>query len=219
MSRNESAQREDCSEQCDVPVKGHGNRHTDHERREHKAQEKGPLEPAENSRNLLEEAGFVDFLGSSTPGHVDAEHVAEQCLTHVQRDTSQEDKEDWDPLEVLEEGFEETGLAYAVSEHCERDVAHGGKDDDDGEIYLEGIEIVVVEHAVEPADQEEIQHREYPSRAEGVVSTHIGHDGELGGERNAGNEEFAEELGEGSTTRPFEERVKDEFAASICISR
>ena len=78
--------------------------------------------------------------------------MADNRLGDVQADPAQEDRQHGDPGEVLEEGAEEGFLFRAVAKDAEREIAEGAEDEDDGEVDFEAVDVVVVEMAVEPAD-------------------------------------------------------------------
>lgn len=81
-----------------------------------------PLEALPDLWDLGEEVGVVLLLGCGSPAHVDGEHVRENGEEDVERDTTEEDHEEGHPLEVLEEGTDQTGLTDTVAHDGEADV-------------------------------------------------------------------------------------------------
>lgn len=83
-----------------------------------------------------EEVGELGLLRCGTPSHVDLEHVSENSLTDVKRETTQEDGEEECPLEVFVDGVQQTSLTNTVSHDSEGNVSETVEDDDDGEPNL-----------------------------------------------------------------------------------
>ena len=143
--------------------------------------------------------------------------MGEQRLGDVKGEAAEEDGEHEDPLDVFEQGAEEGFLADSVAHDCQGDVAEAIEDNDDREPDLPGVDVVLVEVSVEPADGEVIHRGHDPGSADGVVGTNVGDDGDLGGEADVGEEETAEERGEGTLIDPSAHRVEEELVASICV--
>jgi hypothetical protein len=206
------------SEDSNLPVLRHGEGKSKHHADHGEAEGEGELEALDDVANGLEEGDVIDFLGCCAPLHVDAEHVAQQSLRNVQRHTTEEDCDERDPLEVCPETLEEAHLTDAVAQHSQREVSESCEHNDDGEVDLERINVVVVQRAVEEADDEVVQHRENPSRAQGVISSNVGQNRQLGGQRNVGHDESAKQLREGALEYPVLEGVEDEFVATVSVS-
>lgn len=75
----------------------------------------------------------------------------------------------------------------------------------------------MVHEAVEPADGEVVEQRQDPSRRDGVVGAHVGHDGDLTGQRHRGAHKVSEERGEGALEDPIFEGMEDELAAAVGV--
>ena len=140
---------------------------------------KRELEPLDDARNLLEECDIFRFLGRGAPRHVDAEHVREDGLRDVHGDATEEDRQERDPGEVLQEGGEERFLADAVTKDGESDVSERGEDADDGEEDAEAVDVVVVEVAIEPADDQVVHKSEDPSATDSIICANIRANGEF----------------------------------------
>ena len=121
---------------------------SDHEGHEHVH----PLEALPDLGQLGEEVGVVLFLGCGTPAHVDTEHVRANGEEDVERYTTEEDHEEGHPLEVLEEGTQETGLTDTVAHDGEADVGHSVEHDEQDDEDLPRLDVVLVEITVEPSD-------------------------------------------------------------------
>lgn len=115
MRKDNRGERPYRDEQPDLPKVRHEMRQHDHHGGRREAEEQGPLELLQNLGHLLEEGGVLGLLGGGAPGHVDAEHVADDGLGDVQADAAEEDGEDGDPAQVLEDGADEVLLADAVA--------------------------------------------------------------------------------------------------------
>jgi hypothetical protein len=101
-------------------------------------------------------------------------------------------------LTILVERVEERALADTVSHDREGNVTKTIEDDDDTEPDLPGVNIVLLQVTVEPADGEIICGCHDPGCSNGVVSTNIGDNGNLRGEANVAEEKSAEQWSEGS---------------------
>lgn len=91
------------------------------------------------------------------------------------------------------------------------------KHDHDAEVDPEAVGVVVVEVAVEPADEEVIEYGEDPGRTNGVVCADVRQDGDLGHEGHLGRDEAAEQRSERPAGDPVPKRLKYELRAAICI--
>lgn len=100
MADDDGAERVDGDEEVDLPEVWHGEATADHGRTGDDAEDKGTLELLQNLRDFVEESCVCDFLGRRTPIHFDAEHVTEQGLGDMERDTTEENGEERDPFEV-----------------------------------------------------------------------------------------------------------------------
>ena len=116
-----------------------------------------PLEALPYLWDFGEEVGVVLFLGCGSPAHIDGEHMRADGKQDVERDSAEEDTEEWHPLEVLEEGTQQTGFADAEAHDREADIGHSVEDDDQDDEDVPGLDVVLVELTVEPADQEVVQ--------------------------------------------------------------
>lgn len=171
----------------------------------------------ENLGNLNEEVGELGLLGRGAPGHVYLEHMRKDSLADVQRETTEEDSEEESPLEVLVEGVEQSPLADTVAHDGERDVTKTVEHDDDGEPDLPGVDVVLVQVAVEPAHEEVVDRSEDPGRADGVVRPDVRDDRDLGGEADVGEQEAAEQGGEGPLPEPHADRVEEQLVAAVSV--
>ncbi len=95
MTPNQHSQRKDRDELVDVPTPRDElrSRHDDHNRNRQERQRNRVLERSRDFRDLDEEVRELDFLRGGAPGHVDAEHVAEERLRDVERHAAEEDDE------------------------------------------------------------------------------------------------------------------------------
>ena len=101
MHDNKHGERDGGVVLVDTPQRRHDAGEADHEDDDGEAEEKGASKFAEELLPLLDEGcRLVDLLGRCAPGHVDAEHVAQQCLAHMQGDATKKDREQWKPLVV-----------------------------------------------------------------------------------------------------------------------
>jgi len=96
-------------------------------------EEHGELELLQDLGDFDEEVGELGFLGGSTPGHVDLEHVRKEGLGDMQRETSQEDGEHEGPLDVLEERIKEGSFTDTITHDSKSQVTKAIEDDDDRE--------------------------------------------------------------------------------------
>jgi hypothetical protein len=105
---------------------------------------KSSTSPRINSCRLL--------LTSRAPTHVNGEYVGENGLIDAQTYNAGEDRKKRDPAEVFSQGEVEELFFQAVMHDCESEIAECGENGDDGEEDLEAVDIVVIQMAVEPAD-------------------------------------------------------------------
>lgn len=110
--------------------------------------------------------------------------------------------EDWDGMGLVES-------AIYVPDDGQADVSENGEDEDNGKVHLEAVDVVVVQRAVEEADQEVVHDGEGPGGADGVVGADVCHDGDFGRQGDVGEEEVEEETCEGAFEDPVSERVED----------
>lgn len=99
----------------------------------------------------------------------------------------------------------------------ESDVTKTVEDDDERDPDFPAVNVVAVEVPIEPADSKVVDGGENPCGADGVVSTDVGDDGNLGRKANVGEEEAAEKRGEWATGDPETKRVEKEFVAAVGI--
>lgn len=66
----------------------------------------------------------------------------------MQREATQENKEQWDPAEVLQEGGDEVLFTSSIANDGERDVAQCCEDVDNRHVDPKAVEIVVVEFPI-----------------------------------------------------------------------
>lgn len=194
MTRRDRGHGQDSDEVCDPPGVRHpvcrGQQHhgDDHDDGEQQA----ILEAPQDLGDLDEKVGKLRLLARGAPGHVDFEHVCQQRLRDVQGQPTQEDAQHEDPFEILCQRGQEGLVRDAVAHDRESDVAQAVEDDDDGEPDLPAVDVVFVEVSVVPADGEVVCGRHDPCRADGVIRSYVGDDGDLGGEANIAEEEAGE---------------------------
>lgn len=102
---------------------------TDHGNHDHEH----PFEAVEDLGHLNEEVRVLLLLSGGSPVHVNGEHVRTDGHGDVERETTEEDDEEWHPSEVLQKRREQSLFAEAVSENGKSDVGHGVEDDDERE--------------------------------------------------------------------------------------
>jgi hypothetical protein len=136
----------------------------------------------------------------------------------VERDTTKEDCEHGDPFQVLSEAAEQCPLLDTISDRDQRDIAGYSEDENNGDVYFEAVDVVVIERSVKETDEEIVDHCEDPGGSDGVVGANVGHDSNLGGKRHVGHEEGEKEARERAFEDPLVERVEDEFVAAVSIS-
>ena len=217
VAEDDGGEGPDGDEDADLPEVGHEAGEHDHHGGGAEDEDEGALELCQDLGHLLEEGGVLGLLGGGAPAHVDADHMADDGLADVEADAAEEDAEQRDPLEVLEDGGGQALLADAVAEDGEGEVAEGGEDEDEGEVDLEGVEVVVVQEAVEPADGEVVDDGEDPGAGDGVVGADVGHDGDLAGQRHAREHEVLEQRRQRALEHPVLERVEDELRAAVRV--
>ena len=217
VADDDVAEREDGDEDVDAPEGGHeqGARH--HHGHHQKDKDERALELLEQLGHLGEEGGVLGLLAGRAPLEVDAEHVGQDGLADVQAHAAQEDGQQRHPLEVLEQAPDERRAGGAVAQHGQGDVAERGEDEDDAEEDLEAVDVVVVQVAVEPADDKIVGQREDPGRRDGVVRADVGHDGQLAGQRHAAAQKPAEQRREGPAHEPVLERVEQQLRAAVRV--
>ena len=120
--------------------------------------------------------------GGESGGFTYTEQMAENRPADMQGDAAEVDSQQHDPLEIIKQRAENILVAVAEAEHGQRDVAEPVEDDDDSEVDLKGVDVVVVEVAIEPAHGGIVDQRQDPGRADGVVGADVGHDGDFGGQ-------------------------------------
>ena len=131
------AMRHECPHRCNAAQNDHRGHHDE-------APQESELEFPENGRHLLEERHPLRFLGGIALGHVDAEHVARNSLTHVQRYPSEENGEQGKPLEVFKEGVDERAFSHSIRQPGQADDAQCLEDSDDREQNLEAVHVIVI---------------------------------------------------------------------------
>lgn len=179
VTNDTKREREDGNKAVNPPLIRHGGSHDNHADNAEETEEECALEALEDNRDLLEEGAVLDFLVRGTPLHVDAEQMAQEGLRDVERDTSEEDRHERDPGEILEKCGEEALFACAPAENSERDVAESGEDGEDSNVDTETGEVVCRVPTVVPADDEVVGHVQNPGCADSVVRADVSHDGAL----------------------------------------
>jgi len=135
------------------------------------------------------------------PRHVNLKHMRQQRLAHMQAQPSKEDREQWQPLDVLAQRAEEGFLAETVALDRQGDVSEAVEDKHDGKPDFPGIEVVLVEVAIEEPDGEVVDEGQEPGNADGVVGADVGDCGDLAADRDVGADELAEEWSERAVMR------------------
>ena len=118
--------------------------------------------------------------------------MAQQSLGEVDGDAAKEDEEHEEPLEVLGQSGQEGALACAVTHRGEREIAKTVEDDDERDPDLPAVDVVLVDVALEPADDEVVGNGHDPGGADGVVSADVGDDIDFGSDGHVGPDELAE---------------------------
>lgn len=175
------------------------------------------LELANHLRYLDEEIAELGLLARRTPSHVDLEHVRQQGLRDVQRQTAQKDGQHDDPLEVFQQRHNERLLSDAVPHDGQRDIAQAVEDDDDAEPHLPAVDVVLVKIPIEPADSKVIGQGHDPRRPNGVVRANVADDGDLGCEADVGEQKATEQFGEWALVDPFAHRVEEKLVAAVGV--
>lgn len=83
MPEDDRRQWPDGGEEVDAPEGRGDGGEADHAGAADDAEEEGEFEPLQQLRHFLEESRVLNLLGGRTPGHVDREHVGEECLADV----------------------------------------------------------------------------------------------------------------------------------------
>jgi hypothetical protein len=122
---------------ADLPVLGNDESHDDHGGRHANAESECVLELLDDIGDSLPEGDVFEFLGGSSPLHIDAEEMTEERLRDVERNTAEEDGQERDPLEVGEQSADEASLTNSVTQHCKCDVTNSCENTNNGEIDLE----------------------------------------------------------------------------------
>jgi hypothetical protein len=99
----------------------------------------------ENLGYFNEEIREFQLFGGGAPRHVDLEHVGQEGLRQMDGDTTKEDEEAEEPLEILEQGADEGSFAGTVTHSCQRDVTETVEDDNEGDPNFPGVDIVLVD--------------------------------------------------------------------------
>jgi hypothetical protein len=209
MINNDSAHRPTSNQQSNLPVLLNRVRTHYHYSRHDSAERKRPFELLADMAHSLEESNVFDFFGCASPLHIDAEEMRKEGLADVQRNTTEEDCKHGYPFEVLAKCLENVAIFDTVAQDAEGYITDEREDEDDGDVNFEAVDVVVIEPAVEEADQKVVEYGEDPGRSDGVVGTDVGHDGDFGGKRHVGGEESHEETGERTALEPVLEWVKD----------
>jgi hypothetical protein len=214
---NERAHRPASNEEPDLPIfLDHKSTHQHGSNHSHTEQE-SPLELPSHVAYSLEETHVLHLLGRATPFHIDAEKVRKNRLRDVKRSATEENSKHGDPFHVLPQGAEKASVLNAVSDHGERRIAGNSEDEDDGDVDLKAVDVIVVERTVEEANEEVVEDCEEPGRPDGVVGTNVGHNRDLGGKRNVGEDKGKEEAGEGALPDPVAQGIEDELVATVSI--
>jgi len=179
MKHNQHCQREYGREPGDLPVVRHQlayrseTREDEHDCCGTDAEHERELEFLQDGGDFFEERGVCCFFRCCAPGHVDAAKMADDCLRHVHRHTAEENCEEKEPLEVPEEAGEHAFIFCAVADDSQTDGTKGLEDDDDTKVNLEGVDVVLVQVAVVPPNEEVVCDRERPGGAERKVRADV----------------------------------------------
>jgi hypothetical protein len=222
MVHNHRAHRPTSNQQPNAPIFLNRKRTNHHHARHGHAEQERPLELPPHMLHCLKERHVFDLLGRAAPLHINAEEVCQQRLTDVHGDATKKDSKHGDPFEILPQATEERSafvamsharkrlLVYdgrffddAIPDYGERNASGDGEDENNGDVHFEAVNVVVIEPAVEEADEEVVEDGEEPGGADGVVGANVGHDGYLGGERHVGHDEGEEETCEGAFEDPI----------------
>lgn len=106
MTPHHGRQRPDRRKEPNPPFPRNKSTHTTHKNHPHGHQQtpdERKFEFLQEFWDLIEEGRVGDFFGSSTPTHVDAEHVGQEGLRYVEGDAAEEDCKERYPLEVLDD--------------------------------------------------------------------------------------------------------------------
>lgn len=89
--------------------------------------------------------------------------MAKNSLADVKRDATEKYCEEEDPFEVVNQSGQEILFIIADSENCQSEIANTVEDDNDGNVDLERIDVVVVQVAVVPSNEDVVSQRQDPS--------------------------------------------------------
>jgi hypothetical protein len=112
---------------------------------------------------------------------------------------------------------EERLLVQTVTQNGKSDVSEPSEHDDHRNEDSEGVEIVFVEQAIKITRQEIVKQRYDPGGSDGVIGTDITADGDLLRQVDAGEQEFPEEGGNGTSSGPVPQRVEEKFITTVRI--
>lgn len=144
-------------------------------------------------------------------------HVSKQRLGNVDADAAEEDEKEEEPFEVLDKRRNECSLAGPVAESGERDVAEAVEDYDERNPDVPRIDIVLVNVALVPTDDDVVDDRHDPGGADGVVGSDVGDDVDLGGDRHVGAQEATEERRKWTANKPEADRVEHELVTAVSV--
>ena len=99
--------------------------------------------------DFLEEITLLHFLDSGSPSDVQRKHMGENGNTEGNGEPSEEEKEERNPLDVLQERPEEFLVSQSVFQKSVRDRAGPKEDDRGGQPDLETVHVEVVDGKLE----------------------------------------------------------------------
>jgi hypothetical protein len=190
---------------------------------------------AESVSTMVNQVGqWPTDLSGGTPCHVDLKHVREQSLRDMDGDASQKDKEQEEPLELFTERAQERAFTTSVAKSSASDVtdycALAVKTFPSTKVQLTAIEdedehnpdvprgdVVLVNVALVPADDEVVGGGKQPSSANGVVGSDVGDDIDLGRQSHVGPEKGLEQRCERPANEPEANWVKYQLVTTIGV--
>jgi hypothetical protein len=151
----------------------------------------------------------------------------------VDGDATQEDEEQDQPLELLEESTEEGSLAGTVAQRSTGDVVNffmlamllaemlisltAVEHNDKHDPNVPRADVVLVDVALEPADNEVVDSSQQPGSADSIVGTDVGDDIDLGAESHVGADELAEQRCERAAHKPEADRVEHQLVTPVGV--
>jgi hypothetical protein len=218
VSNNDRAHRPRSNQQPNLPVLLNRKSTSQHRSRHSYTEQKRPLELPGNVAHSFQEWNILDFLGCAAPLHVDAEKVGHQRLTDVNGDASKKNGEHRYPFDILLESGKDVSVFNSIPQPSKRQIAHDGKDEYKSDVDPEAVDIVMIQRAVEKANEEVVEDRKEPGGSNSIVCANIRHDGDFGMQRHPRPQKDKEHTGKGAFVEPVSEWVEDEFATAVSVS-